>query len=65
MVKQGGQATPENSRWRLEHLLQAEPTDRAMRSVSYQMHTAKFPVHRALVGFDFECSPVDRKLIEQ
>ena len=25
----------------------------------------KFPVHRDLAGFDFECSPVGRKLIEQ
>ena len=65
LVKQGGHATLESSRWLLEHLLQAEVTDRAMRSVSYQMHTAKFPVHRDLAGFDFECSPVDRKLIEQ
>ena len=65
LVKQGGQATLESSRWLLEHLLQAEATDRAMRSISYQMHTAKFPVHRDLAGFDFECSPVDRKLIEQ
>ena len=31
-----------------------------MRLVSYQMHTAKFPVHRDLAGFDFECSPVDK-----
>ncbi|OYX11161.1 MAG: AAA family ATPase [Acidovorax sp. 32-64-7] len=58
LVKQGGHATLESSRWLLEHLLQAEVTDRAMRSVSYQMHTAKFPVHRDLAGFDFECSPV-------
>ncbi|OYZ43720.1 MAG: AAA family ATPase [Acidovorax sp. 16-64-162] len=65
LVKQGGHATLESSRWLLEHLLQAEVTDRAMRSVSYQMHTAKFPVHRDLAGFDFECSPVDKKLIEQ
>jgi hypothetical protein len=43
LVKQGGHATLESSRWLLEHLLQAEVTDRAMRSVSYQMHTAKFP----------------------
>ena len=34
-----------------------------MRSVSHQMSTAKFPVHRDLAGFDFEGSPVDRKLI--
>ena len=46
-----------------QHLLQAETTDRAMRSVSHQMHSAKFPVHRDLAGFVFEGSPVDRKLI--
>ena len=34
-----------------------------MRSVSHQMHAAKFPVHRDLAGFDFEVSPVDRKLV--
>src|SRR5258708_23198728 len=65
LVKQGGHVTLERSRWLLEHLLQAEVTDRAMRSISYQMHTAKFPVHRDLAGFDFACSPVDKKLIEQ
>ena len=63
LVEQGGSAALESSRWLLEHLLQAETTDRAMRSVSHQMHTAKFPVHRDLAGFDFEVSPVDRKLI--
>ena len=41
----------------------AEVTDRAMRSVSHQMHAAKFPVHRDMAGFDFEVSPVDRKLV--
>ena len=48
LVEQGGSAAIESSRWLLEHLLQAETTDRAMRSVSHQMHTAKFPVHRDL-----------------
>jgi DNA replication protein DnaC len=55
----------EDSRWLIEHLLQAETTDRALRSVSHQMHSAKFPVHRDLVGFDFEISPVDQKLVLQ
>jgi len=63
LVEQGGNAGIESSRWLIEHLLQAEATDRAMRSVSHQMHTAKFPVHRDLAGFDFEVSPVDRKLV--
>ena len=47
----------EAARWLLEHLLHAEGVDRAMRSVSYQMHSARFPVHRDLAGFDFEVSP--------
>ena len=55
----------ETSRWLLEHLLQAETTDRAMRSVRYQITSAKFPIHRDLAGFDFEASPVDRKLVMQ
>jgi DNA replication protein DnaC len=59
----GGGAGIESSRWLIEHLLQAEGTDRAMRSVSHQMHAAKFPVHRDMAGFDFEVSPVDRKLV--
>ena len=36
-----------------------------MRSVSYQMHAAKFPVHRDLAGFDFDSAKVDRALVEQ
>ncbi len=63
LVAQGTNATLDGSRWLLEHLLQAEGTDRAMRSVSHQMQVAKFPVHRDIAGFDFEVSPVDRKLV--
>ncbi|HKB53020.1 MAG TPA: ATP-binding protein, partial [Ramlibacter sp.] len=63
LQEQGQNAGLDSSRWLLEHLLQAEGTDRAMRSVSHQMHAAKFPMHRDLAGFDFEVSPVDRKLV--
>ena len=55
----------ERSGWLVEQMLRAETTDRATRSVSHQMNTAKFPVHRDLAGFDFEVSPVDRKLVLQ
>jgi DNA replication protein DnaC len=65
LVEQGTHAGLEASRWLLEHLLQAETTDRAIRSVSHQMHSAKFPVHRDLAGFDFTVSPVDQKLVLQ
>jgi DNA replication protein DnaC len=60
-----GTTSIESSRWLIEHLLQAENTDRAMRSVSHQMSAAKFPVHRDLAGFDFESSKVDQHLIKQ
>jgi DNA replication protein DnaC len=63
LVEQGGDTALDSSRWLVEHLLQAEASDRAIRSVSHQMHSAKFPVHRDLAGFDFEASKVDRKLI--
>ena len=63
LVEQGRNAGLDSSRWLIEHLLQAEGTDRAMRSVSHQMHAAKFPVHRDIAGFDFDVSPVDRKLV--
>ena len=59
------QAGLDNARWLIEHLLQAEEADRALRSVNHQMHAAKFPVHRDLAGFDFDASPVDRKLVLQ
>jgi len=54
LVEQGGGvaggAGIESSRWLIEHLLQAEGTDRAMRSDSHQMKAAKSPVDRKLVG---------------
>ena len=53
------------SRWLIEHLLQAEHTQRAMASVRHQMKAAKFPLHRDLAGFDFEGAKVDEKLVRQ
>ena len=53
----------ERSRWLIEHMLKAEASDRTTRSVSHQLSATRFPVHRDLAGFDFEVSPVDRKLV--
>lgn len=64
LIAQGTTST-ESSRWLIEHLLQAEHTDRGIRAIRHQMHAAKFPVHRDLAGFDFASSKVDRRLIEQ
>ncbi|MDR0378354.1 MAG: IS21-like element helper ATPase IstB, partial [Candidatus Accumulibacter sp.] len=55
----------QSSRWLIEHLLQAEQDDRHVRSIHYQMHAAKFPVHRDLAGFDFASAKVDADLIEE
>lgn len=65
LVEQGGHGSLDSARWLIEHLLQAETTDRAVRSVNHQRHAAKFPAHRDLAGFDFEISPVSAKLIHQ
>jgi DNA replication protein DnaC len=64
LMAQGTNSTA-SSKWLIDHLLEAETTDRAMRSVSHQMNAAKFPVHRDLAGFDFACSTVDQPLVRQ
>lgn len=60
-----GTASIDSSKWLIEHLLQAEATDRHMRSVRNQLNAAKFPVHRDLASFNFDASRVDRALVEQ
>jgi DNA replication protein DnaC len=65
IIGQGTQAAVESSRWLIEHLLESEHTDRTLRSIRYQMHIAKFPVHRDLAGFDFERSKVDHSLVTE
>ena len=55
----------QTSRWLIEHLLQAEHTQRALASVRHQMKAARFPLHRDLAGFDFEGTKVDKKLVNQ
>ncbi|CAG7856523.1 hypothetical protein MCAMS1_01042 [biofilm metagenome] len=58
---QGISAAPEV----LQQLLTAEATDRSIRSIRYQVTSAKFPVHRDLLGFDFSQSKVDQQLVMQ
>ena len=61
----GATASLDASVWLLRHLVEAEATDRAMRSIRYQIHAAKFPIHRNLAGFDFTHSKVDAPLIQR
>jgi DNA replication protein DnaC len=44
----------------LETLMAAEIAERDVRSINYQMKTAKFPAHRDLAGFDFAQSQVGK-----
>lgn len=60
-----GTASIETAQWLIKHLLEAESTDRVMRSIRYQLTGAKFPIHRTLADFDFSQSKVDRALISQ
>ena len=65
LMEQGGGSTIQDSRWLIEHLLQAEDVDRHMRSIAHQVKAARFPIHRDLAGFDFEVSQVDKALVKK
>ena len=54
--------TPEQ--W-LMTLLDAEQGERELRSVNYQMKTARFPVTKAFHDFDFQQSKIDRAEIDR
>jgi DNA replication protein DnaC len=49
----------------LMRLVEAEAVDRQARSLRYQLHVARFPIHRDLSGFDWAESTVARGQIEQ
>ena len=43
----------------LQRLVDAESMERQARSMRYQLHVAKFPVHRDLDNFQWPESPLD------
>jgi DNA replication protein DnaC len=49
----------------LTNLLRAEIAEREVRSLAYQMKTARFPAYRDLNGFHFDCSEVNEALVKQ
>ena len=44
----------------IEQLLKAELSSRKVRSISYQMGVAKFPVSRSMDQFDFQTTKIDQ-----
>ncbi len=65
LLSQGSNASLQMADWLIKQLIEAETTDRAIRSVGYQMTAARFPIHRSLADFDFSQSKVDEPLIHQ
>ena len=49
----------------LDRLIDAEQTDRQVRSLRYQMKAARFPIHRDLTGIDWAETPLPQAQIEQ
>lgn len=49
----------------LSDLIKAEIAEREVRSLAYQMKTAKFPAYRDLSGFDFGASEVNEALVRK
>lgn len=62
---QQGVPTYETAQAILASLLKAEIAEREIRSINYQVKTAKFPVYRDLTGFDFRQSTANEPLIKQ
>jgi len=61
-LAQQGSPAYQQSLTTLESLLKAEVAEREVRSISYQMKTARFPAYRDLAGFDFNQSEADETL---
>jgi len=47
----------------LAELVTAESAERKVRSIRYQLASAKFPLAKDLTGFDFASSPVNEPLV--
>ena len=49
----------------LDRLIEAEQADRQARSLNYQLKAARFPIHRDLMQFEWQETPLQRARIEQ
>lgn len=48
----------------LERMLAAEQTDRQLKSLRYQLKAARFPMHRDLLGIDWNETPLTQASVE-
>ena len=49
----------------MERLTTAEQTDRQLKSLRYQLKSARFPIHRDLLGIDWAETPLLQTVVEQ
>jgi DNA replication protein DnaC len=49
----------------MERLIVAEQTDRQLKSLRYQLKSARFPIHRDLLGIDWGETPLTQAVVEQ
>jgi len=63
MLAEGPRRPVQPEAW-LDRLIEAELADRQVRSLRYQLKTARFPVHRDLVGIDWGETPLPQAQIE-
>jgi DNA replication protein DnaC len=49
----------------MKEMIEAEMAQRTVRSMAYQMQSARFPTHRDLAGFDFTVAHVDEGLVRE
>ncbi len=57
--------TPPNLTTALKQLIEAEVTERRVRSIHYQMRIARFPHHKDFATFDYKLSAVKQAEIQQ
>ena len=60
-----GTRTPPNIRTALRQLADAEAVERRVRSIQYQMRTARFPHHKDFATFDYSASTIKPAEIER
>lgn len=49
----------------MQRLIAAEQTQRQVKSLCYQLHAARFPIHRDLLGIDWKETPLSQTVMEQ
>ena len=49
----------------MTRLIEAEATDRQLKSLRYQLKTARFPIHRDLLGIDWAETPLLQSVVTQ